>query len=173
MISRKLSFDDNGFTFLMLNMIGHDPIHDFGQPGDRWVAVQQQIEQIKPFLLSNLNETENDGINENDENGQNRTKGLKRSNESDSLSMVDRISPKRRRGGSTSIQYNNATEPLITKSIGKDLKYSIKPVSIYVVPNMNIYEVMSYAKDNEFDMSISWCPQPVMLPDDVVQDYKK
>lgn len=159
MISRKLSFDDNGFTFLMLNMIGHDPIHDFGQPGDRWVAVQQQIEQIKPFLLSKLNETENNGISENgenDENGENRAKGLKRSNESDSLYVVDRISPKRRRGGTTSIQYNNATEHLITKSIGKDLKYAIKPVSISVpmVPNMNIYEVMSYAKDNEFDMSI-------------------
>jgi hypothetical protein len=169
MITRRLSFDDNGFTFLMLNMIGHDPIHDFGQPTDRWVAVQQQIDQIKPFLLSNSNEAENSENNENNENNENRNKGLKRGNERYSESVVDRISPKRRRGGSTSIQYNNHTfnEPLIdkplinnyfNKSIGKDLKFSRKPVSTFppvvVVPNMNIYDVISYARDNEFDMSI-------------------
>ena len=54
MTTRNLNFDDNGLSFLLLNIIGHDPIHDFGQPSDnRWHQVNKQINDIQPFILSN------------------------------------------------------------------------------------------------------------------------
>ena len=54
MTIRNINFDNNGLSFLLLNIIGHDPIHDFGQPSDnRWHQVNKQINDIQPFILSN------------------------------------------------------------------------------------------------------------------------
>lgn len=76
MPQRKLLFDKNGTTFLLLNIMGHDPIHDFGQPSDtRWSQVKQQIDLIKPFLLSSedfesISSDEPNQINSSDEPNQ-------------------------------------------------------------------------------------------------------
>ena len=53
MSARSISFEPDALSFLLLNIVGHDPIHDFGEPSDtRWYQVSQQIDKIKPFLLA-------------------------------------------------------------------------------------------------------------------------
>ena len=53
MSQRNLTFDDENLTFLLLNIIGHDPIHDFGHPSsNKWEQVKNSIRQIKPYNLS-------------------------------------------------------------------------------------------------------------------------
>jgi hypothetical protein len=54
MSQRKLTFDESKLSFLLLNIIGHDPIHDFGQPScNKWQQVRKQIDVIKPLILAN------------------------------------------------------------------------------------------------------------------------
>jgi hypothetical protein len=55
MTQRLIEFDNNKNLFLLLNIIGHDPIHDFGTrwlTDDRWKNNRDFAERIKPFLLS-------------------------------------------------------------------------------------------------------------------------
>ena len=78
MTQRKLTFNHDKLSFLLLNIIGHDPIHDFGQPScDKWRQVRKQIEEIRPLLLANSEEEETEDEQNNnkrkkrdeDENG--------------------------------------------------------------------------------------------------------
>jgi hypothetical protein len=48
--------------FLLLNIIGHDPIHDFGHPSsNKWEQVKNLIQQIKPYKLSDDDESPSTG----------------------------------------------------------------------------------------------------------------
>lgn len=61
-MSRLLHFDNDKLLFLLLNIVGHDPIHDFGRPSDqKWKSIRNVIEIIE-------NEKKKDGIEENSVN---------------------------------------------------------------------------------------------------------
>ena len=53
MSQRNLTFDDENLTFLLLNIIGHDPIHDFGHPSsNKWEQVKNSIRDRKSTRLN-------------------------------------------------------------------------------------------------------------------------
>lgn len=53
MVQQSLQFDKNNLLFLLLNIVGHDPIHDFGKPDD-WFnknddSIKKSVEILRQF----------------------------------------------------------------------------------------------------------------------------
>jgi len=63
---KLLHFDKNKLLFLLLNIVGHDPIHDFGN-SNRWRQVKDLgLLRAQSFLL--VNESDNESDNESVDN---------------------------------------------------------------------------------------------------------
>jgi hypothetical protein len=86
---RSISFEPDALSFLLLNIVGHDPIHDFGEPSDtRWYQVSQHIDKIKPFLLAYDSYSGNDIVS-----------GTKRSRVDDDLDDNETRKTRKKMGG--------------------------------------------------------------------------
>ena len=162
MTTRNINFDDNGLSFLLLNIIGHDPIHDFGQPSDnRWHQVNKQINDIQPFILSNDDTygkrqrdvgndntfVKNEGNNNNDKNQGNKKRRIKGGAVLNNSIVGFKYEPKPLMGVSTLTK--DMVKPSIRPEVSRpEVSVPLPEVSRPEVSRPEVYEIDSYPDVN-------------------------
>jgi hypothetical protein len=57
--NNNLHFSNNNLLFLLLNIVGHDPIHDFGKPHEKkWQEVKSDLGRAQANLIINIENDE-------------------------------------------------------------------------------------------------------------------